>query len=260
MVNKELFDQYFRYEDIKDKSDNPGIIFVGEACEVHIAEIFFTKNIVEIVGEEIKTMGITNILIFDSVGKTKVIKTFQMRLPTLITFTPTNISYKNIKSENDIGDEVIEKVCVLTFLKNSKFIKETKVPKLSTNVIDFFDLLLSGKLPNSIPYPHITSLFLKNQELNGVNMNTPRSVMDLLPLSLYRSPTDKTKLFAHTINKNPTMSMTNYQVLPINALPRNTSVYSTATSEDPMHGMLRIIAKEKRGEFLEESPIEEYVN
>jgi hypothetical protein len=237
------------------KSDGNDIYLEADAAEFYIPSSYFKSpgGFAEDLGDEIKTLGIFDVGIFDDKDNLKEIKVFNV--PSWINI------YVNISEERSVplpgkgGKTEVTPCKVLKFLKGHKIMSSTTVQD-SSNVEAFLGFLLKGKLPPTIPYDASLNIWQKNQEMNGAKLGVPSVIEELILSGIYRYKDDPSKKFANVIGADPKMSQFDYVMYNVREICRYTSTFTAITFED-LDSMITTSLNRTRNHAEEiESPVE----
>lgn len=228
--------------------DNKEFIF-------YVSELFFDSTsksaIAEIVGEYVSMIGLCDWAIVDSNGKRSELKPFCF--PTMFLCKPYFIEkVKGLKLTNSSEPADYR---LLHFKKGDEVVSQTRVPQIIDNVELFYKLaVITAKIPTTIPYDKIWSIFLENMEINGGNYGLNAQLFGIVQAGLCRNPNNIKEPFRYTDMKD----MNAYKPVSIKILPKFISPYTAITSENFDEGLMAgILMKDKKD--LPYSPIEKIV-
>ena len=223
----------------------------------YVPENFFNdktkRPIAEIVGEDVSMIGLCNYAIIDSNGKPGPIKNF--RFPTMMLCTPYEIEkVKNYK----LGNSEPSDYRILHFAKGDKVVKQIRVPQIIDNAEMFFKLVVvTSKMPETIPYDDIWELFIENASLNGFNYGLHSQLFGIIVSELCRDPKDFKKAYRLTNQSN---KPTGYKTISIKYLPKFVSPYVSLTSENFDEALRSsILMSDTKEEDIPYSPLEKVV-
>ena len=185
------------------------------------------KPIAEIIGEDVSMIGLCNYGILDSNGK--VVKFDNFCFPTMMLCSPYEIEkVKNFKLPNSNIDPADYRI--LHFKKDDKVVKQIRVPQIIDNSELFFKIVvITAKMPTTIPYDDIWGLFLENAQLNGFNYGLHSQLFGVIVSELCRDPDDFKKSYRLSKKSN---DPTGYKLISIRYLPKFVSPYVSLTSEN----------------------------
>ena len=233
------------------------VIFVGNYMEVYLPKFFFDKGVAVTRGVEIETLGIFNFRVFSSEEKKEnsPIRTFSF--PSLITTKPSSSYNANIPKLVEEADE--SEFTVLKYYKGDIFITNVNTTQKSDNVQMFIDLLNAGKLPKTIPYNKILELEIINTSFNGVKLNVPGTVMELIISEIYRDKKDLSKPFRFRAGSGEKVSMYDNRAINMKSNPTLNSTFTAVTFEDIDYNLTASVNKARQGKKEAISPIEKTI-
>ena len=123
--------------------------------------------IAEYRGQYVSFIGVCNYAIIDSHGRRGEVKPFVF--PTMFLCKPGEIdesSGKNLSLDNTEQSDYI----LLKFQKGDEIVSDIRVPQDIGNVEMFFKMMImTAKIPTTIPYDKLWELFYESANLNGLN-------------------------------------------------------------------------------------------
>ena len=211
------------------KLENDSLLFNEDNKELifYVPEKFFNDNtkrpIAEQYGEQISMIGICNYSIIDSNGKSSEVKPFIF--PTMMLCEPYNIEkVKKYKLPNSIEEDDYR---FLHFKKGDKVVSQVRVPELIDNAEMFFKLMIiTAKIPNTIPYSKLWELFIENGKLSGINYDIIAQLFGIIIRGICRDPKDINQPYVYSKSTDEN----NYKLIPINYLPNYVSPFTSITS------------------------------
>lgn len=239
------------------KLEGESLLFNKNKCEFvfYVPENYFdakSKNaIAEINGQYVSMIGICDWAIVDANGNRSELKPFCF--PTMVLCKPSRIEkVKNLVLDADKEPKAYR---LLHFEKGDEVISQVRVPQLMNNVELFYKLfVLTGRIPTTIPYDKLWSIFLENMNLNGKPYGINAQLFGLLIGKLCRDPKDISREFRFTDMKD----MHNYKPISIKMAPNFISPYTSITSENWDESLRSaILMKDKKD--LPYSPLEKIV-
>lgn len=211
------------------KRDGDAILYNGTGELIfYIPEEYFGENshIIEIQGSYVSMIGICEYALFDKNGKQLGdFKTF--KFPTMMLCKPDRIEKV---SGLKLGKSV-EKADyrLLHFTDGDEVITTTNVPMLIDSVEVFFSMMIiTGKIPTTIPYDKIHEYFLENAQLNDFSYNMNMQLFGVMLSKICRDPKDVSREF----RLSPMTDMNNYRPISIKEVPNYVSPYVSITSEN----------------------------
>lgn len=182
--------------------------------------------IAEYVGQYVSMIGLCNYAIIDKNGRRGEIKAFNF--PTMMLCKPGEVdetSGKNLSLDNTEPSDYI----LLKFKKGDEVVSDIRVPQDISNVEMFFKMMIiTAKIPTTIPYDKLWELFYESAKLNGLNYGLNIQLICLLISRICRDPNDVSKMFCNTDMKD----MKKYTEISIKAVPKYISPYQAITSEN----------------------------
>ncbi len=231
------------------KVDN-SLVFDQEGELVYyIPEEFFDLRIAEIIGSYVSLIGVFDYGIISPSGST-VVRSFNF--PTVFLCKPSEIEKaKSIK----VGKSKEENDYVLLhFHKGDEVISETRVPQVVDNCEDFYRLMImTGKVPTTIPYDKGQDYFIQNGWLNGVDYGMNLQLFGLIWSEICRDPEDISKPFCMSGSKD----MNAYKPVSIKLLPNYISPYVSLASEQLDESIRAAIVMDEKD--YQDTPLERIV-
>ena len=221
----------------------------------YVPENFFdstSKNaIAEIEGEYVSMIGLCDWAIIDSNGNRSELKPFCF--PTMFLCKPYKIEKaKGLKLD---ADKEPKDYRLLRFQKGDEVVSQTRVPQIMDNVELFYKLaVITGRIPTTIPYDKLWSIFLENMALNGSSYGLNAQLFGIVVAGICRDPKDISRPFRLTNMSN----MHNYKPISVKMIPNYISPYTSIISEN-FDESLRSAILMKDKEDLPYSPLEKVV-
>lgn len=213
----------------KTKIVDGNIVFTGDYMEFYIPEYYFDRRMAEQMGEQMRVFGLFNLQLFDKNNK-KIGKLETFNVPSTIIITSTEIEDRIMNLSVGEDDEE-QKYTVVKFRQNDVIMRQG-YPQDSSNVSLFLDMLTSGKIPRTIPYNKILSLWQENLRLNGVHLNVASNVLEAIIAEIYRDPKNPEKKFASIVSKSANPDQLSYRPASIREVCAYNSTFSALTFED----------------------------
>ena len=209
--------------------------------------------IAEYRGQYVSMIGVCNYAIIDSHGRRGEVKPFVF--PTMFLCKPGEIdetSGKNLSLDNTEPSDYI----LLKFQKGDEVVSDVKVPQDIGNVEMFFKMMIiTAKIPTTIPYDRLWELFYESANLNGLNYGLNIQLICLIISRICRDPDDITKLFCNTDMKD----MRKYTELSIKNVPKYISPYQAITSENFDEALRAAVLLKDEVDSTPISPLEKIV-
>lgn len=207
------------------KKEGDTLYFNGEGQFImFVPELYFERNVAEVLGENVRLLGIADYTITNKTGDFGPIKPFNF--PTMFMCSPSTIEKK--KNYQISPKFKAQDYRLLIFNKGDKISLSTKVPRMISNCEDFYKIFFSGKMPTTIKYDELYKYFMDNIHLNGGDYGLSVQLFGIVISEICRDPNDKKKLFRHTDMKD----MNGYQCISIKDVPKQVSAFTALTSEN----------------------------
>jgi len=234
---KEEFEKYFTLtsENSLILNKTPNIL----RAEIRISKQMFEDNIAYIHGDSVVTFGFLDIHVWETNNsngnqKAKIL----LRLPNIITTTPTKITEDTENNE-----------FVLEYFEEDKIIVTTKVPKQTSVVTKYFNLLMKGKIPDDIPYDEISKYLEECAKINKFNMKVNTLFVDLIVAVVCRDPSNVSRQFREAIKDNPKISLFKRKLMNMEQIPAITSQFGAISSGYPRLGITSSIGAVRTGDM-----------
>lgn len=204
----------------------------------YVPEKQFDLKVAKSVGDYISLLGIIPYSI-EKNNKKGTLKQFNQ--PTRFLTKPYEI--EKIRGVKLLSTSKKQDYRILKYKKNDPIIVSTKVPQEIENVEILMNLfVITGNIPNSIPYDTIQNYFIDNMRMNGNSYNISLSMFGIIISELCRDPNNINTSFRLSGSKD----MSNYQSISIKDVSKMISPYSAITSENFDDSVVHsILAKDK---------------
>nr|DAE82581.1 MAG TPA: hypothetical protein [Caudoviricetes sp.] len=170
------------------KRVNDSIVYDGQGTlKVYVPEKQFDLNIAKIHGDFIDILGIVPYAIEDESGKMS--KLHKINYPTVFSTKPTKVD----KLTNVVltKESKAQDYRVLSFANGAPIVVHTKVPQSTDYVKAMLNLfIITGNIPNTIPYDKIHEYLDKNIRANGANYGINAQLWGVIFSELCRSKKD----------------------------------------------------------------------
>ena len=207
--------------------------------------------IAQISGEYVSMIGICEWAIVKSDQEIPDLKPFCF--PTMFLCKPYVI--EKVSGFKTAEDKEPRDYRVLWFKKGDEVISQVRVPQIIDNVELFYKLaIITGRLPNSIPYDTLWSLFLENMSLNGSSYGLNAQLFGIVMAGICRDPNDISRPFRMTKMDD----MHRYKPISVTLLPNYISPYTSIISQN-WDESLRSAILMKDKEDIPYSPLEKIV-
>ena len=232
--------------------DGEYIIFKGKYMEVYVSEYYFEKDAAELIGTDIKTLAVLNYRTFQDIDGKKPNPLKVFNLPIQIMMYPSAIEDRTI----DLVGKGKEKYKVLKFYTDDKLCQNVAAANKNTFVL-CMNIILSGKLPPTIPYNAIYEIWDTSYRLNDVSFDIPDLVKELIIAQVYRDPKNIVNTFGSVLAKNPRADMYGYKAVDQRTVASAQSAFNGLIFEDYDRMLISGIngTREHRRENI--SPMEE---
>ena len=221
--------------DLKYKEIPPFTKRMGDALlfdqdgrlEYYIPDDYFEGKSAIIEGSYVRLMGSFNYRIYDKNDKPGKLMTFNF--VTMFMCRPGKIdTKKKLKLDTDYEPEEYR---ILTFYKGDQLITRVHTEQNIDNVSELYRLhLVTGKVPNTIPYNELYLFPYDCMELNGGKYAVHSQAMGLLYSKICRDPDNVNIPFR--LSKAIDNSMINYKPISIKRAAKLISPFTAITSEN----------------------------
>lgn len=205
--------------------NNTTLIFNSDGeLRFYVPEKYFTNKSAEVLGNSIVLLG--SIQYGLKIGNKETLNIFSY--PSRITCTPSEV----IKEKNlVVGKADADDYRILLFKKGDVVIDSIYTIQNIANVEDLFRIMvISGNIPNFIPYEDLYEYFLYPMEVNGGNYGISAQAFGVFVSKLCRQKGNLEKEFR--LSKNKLKNNTNYSSISIKQVPKYISPYTAITSEN----------------------------
>ena len=236
------------------RKDDKYVYFVGKYMEVYIPEMYFEKDIAEIIGDHFRTMGVLNFRTFNDTDGNKPNKLRTFNLPIDINTFPSG-GYE-VKTMDLIGNKQEDTYYVCKYYNGDIFC-DSKNPASRMAFERFLNILIGGKLPVTLPYKDIIEIWNRNLSMNGINFDIPDVVKEVVIASIYRSKSDQHIQFSKVIGKNPKVSQYDYVTASPREITKQAGTYIGISFENMDEMLISGINNGRYNKKEIESPVEE---
>lgn len=236
------------------RSDGKYIYLDCEYAEFYIPLSYFdaTTNLAINNGKIISVIGIFNVGIFEG-GKLKEYKVFNVPTWVQIENTDSEIRQIDLPNEKDIPCRIMK------FHKGNKIMASTVI-KDSSNAQLFLKMITSGKVPPSIPYSKVLSIWRENQKLSGVNLGVESIIQEVILATAYRDPNNLEKPFATLIGQDKPVSEYAYKMLSIRQICQYSATFTAMTFEDFDSMVTTSLNRTRSGKEEIYTPVEQIIH
>lgn len=238
------------------KKDGNIIVNVDHA-EAYIPASMFDNSdrqsaIASYYGEGFNILGIFNIRLSNDPNQTDMsklpLRTFNY--PNMIQTYPSSNANVMMQLTND--DEPI-KYKVLRYVQGDIMMSDN-MPKSGDNAVKFMHAVISGKLPNTIPYNDILTAWLQNLETNSANPGVPILFIQCIISEICRYEKNPSMQFRKIYGKD--MSSNDYITTNMRGTAAYSSVFASQIFENMGHMLTTSVNMSRRGTTQSISPIE----
>ncbi len=194
--------------------------------EAYIPSSYFDGKYAAQDGEFIEMLGIFNFKTFTSDTDTKGSPLQTFAIPALIRTKPSSVHKKELSVDGEI-----EEYNILEYYRDDIMLNSTAIIKSIDNVELFFDMLISGKIPKTIPYSDLSKIILKAVDINGTNLGVPAKIFELMISEICRDSADTSKSFRYTAGSG-SFNERGYTPVNLRSVARLSSTFSAITFED----------------------------
>lgn len=233
------------------KSDDLHIYLNISYAEFYIPMYYFDSRWAIRGSGTISVLGLFNIGLFEN-GKLKEIKF--MNLPTTIELEVYDEEERTLSFEGSPDTKCL----VLKYLNGQKLMESTTIED-SENAQTFLDIIVKGKLPPTIPYSKVLTVWTKNQELNNVNFGVPSSILEMILAVAYRDKNNMEKKFSTVIGLHPETSEYDYKMAKIREICQYASTFTAMTFEDINAMITTSVNRTRENKYEMESPVEKII-
>lgn len=241
--------------DFLQEQKDGSVVFTCAKAEVEFSEKYIDHKIAEIVGKDVKILGLIELKIYDTEEdiKNNTPRHKFFKHVGMIMTCPSSITDVRHKGEND-------KYILLTYKQGDAFIKNKHITQDSTVASIVLDLMTSGYFPNVIPYDEIAQYWSDASAYNGVGLSAmSQSSIELIVSDLCRDPKNLAKSFRHKVAEDPKTDRRKWKMINIKILPRYSSVFSSITSGDARNNVISIVSRLRNGDTQLSTPIEDAI-
>lgn len=208
------------------KRVNDSVVYDGQGTlKVYVPEKQFDLNIAKIHGDFIDILGIVPYAIEDKSGKMS--KLHKINYPTVFSTKPTKVD----KLTNVVltKESKAQDYRVLNFANGAPIVVHTKVPQSTDYVKAMLNLfIITGNIPNTIPYDKIHEYLDRNIRANGANYGINAQLWGVIFSELCRSKRDPDIPFR--LSKDT--DMYNFEPMSVKEVSKILSPFAAIQSEN----------------------------
>lgn len=235
------------------KSDGKNIILEAEYAEFYLPVDYLAgKNgngFAEDLGRHIHCLGIMNVGFFKN-GELQEMKI--LNAPTWIDLNVYDSEVQNVKLPD--RDDLVQCKVIKYFKGNA--IMDARVIMDSINAQIYLQFVVSGKIPESVPYSKAMEVWNNNLLMNDVNLGVPSVILELILSLSYRDKNDLSKRYSEIVGKDPSVGDFAYKMVNIRTICQYASTFTSVTFEDMDAMLTSSINRTKKGGAEVSSPIE----
>lgn len=233
------------------RSDDRYIYLNAQYCEFYVPMSYFDSKWMVQLSDTIKGLGLFNIGIFEN-GELKDIRL--LNLPTSVEFFVYDTERRTM---NFKGEENVQ-CLVLKYIKDQKIMESSTIEDSSSSEM-YLDIILKGKVPQSIPYTKVLNVWIKNQTLNKVSFGVPSAVLEMILAVCYRDKNNMEQKFSTVIGKDLNVSEWDYKMAKIREICQYASTFSAMTFEDINAMITTSVNRTREKRYEMESPVEKII-
>lgn len=233
------------------RSDDRYIYLNAPYCEFYVPMSYFDSKWMVQLSDTIKGLGLFNIGIFEN-GELKEIRL--LNLPTSVEFFVYDTERRTM---NFKGEENVQ-CLVLKYIKDQKIMESSTIEDSSSSEM-YLDIILKGKVPQSIPYTKVLNVWIKNQTLNKVSFGVPSAVLEMILAVCYRDKNNMEQKFSTVIGKDLNVSEWDYKMAKIREICQYASTFSAMTFEDINAMITTSVNRTREKRYEMESPVEKII-
>lgn len=200
-----------------------GKIYCNDYMEIYIPMQYFNDGNAINNGTSIETFGILYTKAFPN-GSENELKLWN--IPTAIHLMIYGSKDRTIKIHNKNID-----VLALEYPKGS-YIMHQSIPRGREIANMFLNLILAGKVPNTISYQKIIDIWWKNLEISGVSLKVPSKIYEMIIATIYRNPNNLKERYGQRFAKQSNPSGLDYESGNVRSVVKDLSTFSGMVFED----------------------------
>ncbi len=221
--------------------------------EIYIPMAFFDKSgkIAVDNGDTITSIACLPIGLFEN-GKLKEIRT--IKLGERMNFFVYDSEVVNMALPGSPEGPVK----VLKYFKGHEIFNDYIVQN-SSSIQAYIELILGGKIPSTLSYSAINTIWNKNLEMNNGGLGVPATNRELVLSVQCRDQTAPTRIFAERLNDTPNATEYEYAMVNMRQICQFSSTFAALTFED-FDSMVTSSLKRTKEHLPEpESPLEQLI-
>ena len=234
------------------KKDDKHVIFTANYMEVFIPEYYIEKGASEMIGNHFRTLGILNFKIYSDDKNKKIIKEGVFNLPIELVKYPSYFRDEELELVKGRGTG---KYTVLEYYKGDIFCSSVSPANTETFSL-CLNIVIGGKLPNTIPYDSILELWDNSFIQNGANYDIPDLIKELIIGQIYRDSKNPMNTFGSRLAKDPKANQYDYLAMSPRELTSSKSIFNGIIFEDMDRMLTSGIITSKKNKEQVISPME----
>jgi hypothetical protein len=228
------------------RESGSALVVSAPYVEVYIPKEYFREGIASQVGDKVSTLCIFEFEVFSSEDSKSGIRKV-MGLPLVQT-----IGYSSTYEKGE-GEE---KVVVLQLREGDIFMESLDVVMDAASTKAFVRLLHSGHIPPGLPYESVLKAYVDNLEINGVDLEVPYVVLEVIIAEIYRDASDINVPFRKVAgSKDKTASPLN-----LKRLAMVSSTFAAASFENMGQAIITSVGRGRKGAKDAVSPVEKSIH
>ena len=201
-----------------------GRIYCSNYMEIYIPMSYFDNGIAVNNGSSIETLGLVYCRVFKD-GEPGDIKL--MNIPTIISY----MSYQTSNAVIQISPYKRIEVFVLQYLKDSYILHQT-FPKGRDVAYAFLNMMLGGKVPDSLNYNKVLNVWWRNLKMSGVSYKVPSKIYEMIIASIYRNPNNLKQRYGQIYGRSSNPNGFDYKTGDVRFVAKNSSTFTGFVFED----------------------------
>lgn len=235
------------------------ILLNANYAEAYIPDELFTdidsdapkSAVAYMIGTQVHTIGVFNIRFMESEEddpEKYPLRTFSY--PTAIDTFPTEV----IKRRMSLNENPPEIYRVLRYMRGD-IMMASRVIQATDNCEMFMNMLIRGKIPNTIPYDQLIHIWEDNFKINGIGPGTPSVTLQWIISEMCRYKSDPSLQFRKIAGKG-NASMTDYLPGNMRTVASYTNVMNALTFENMGEMLTTSINITRSGRKQDRTPLE----
>jgi hypothetical protein len=228
------------------------VTFTGSKMDIYLPSYYLEsgESMAVILGRRVECIGI----FWFSVGS----KYFELQIPVKISFEFTERSSERKRLMPGMPELDYD---VFTLTNGDAFVHDVNHKESTDDIIFFIQKLVEGaKLPPTLSYEEIMSIYLKALEVTKINskLGVNLVTLEFIMSELYRDRRNLSKPFRLSYN-GKSVGPYDYRMLRIVKIPEQNSVFTGITGEDTNQQLISAVLRTREGKGERPSPIEKII-